>query len=74
MAHGQMTCMMGRLLTDLEEDIESDRQGKGQVPHPTPRLPYDAYTPPLGHFIAPKDAPFVKHPSKHISLASLFCD
>ena len=57
MAHGQMTCMMGRLLTDLEEDIESDRQGKGQVPHPTPRLPYDAYTPPLGHFIAPQRCP-----------------
>ena len=51
MAHGQMTCMMGRLLTDLEKDVESE--GQGQVPPPTPRLPYDAYTPPVGCFIAP---------------------
>ena len=57
MAHGQMTCMMGRLLTDLEEDIESDGQGQGQVPPPTPRFPYDAYTPSVGHFIAPHRCP-----------------
>ena len=55
MAPGLMICMTTGKLTDL--DIESDGQGQGQVPPPTPRQPYDAYTPPVGCFIAPHRCP-----------------
>ena len=58
MAHGLMICMTTGRLTDL--DVESDGQGQGQVPPPPPRQPYDAYTPPVGCFIAPTDALIVK--------------
>ena len=58
MAHGQMTCMtIGRLLTGLEKDVESDRQCKAKYPPPTPRLPYSSYSPPVGHFMAPHRCP-----------------
>ena len=32
-------------------------KGKTKCPHPPPRQPYDAYTPPMGHFIAPHRCP-----------------
>ena len=32
-------------------------EGKAKYPPPTPRLPYDAYTPPVGHFITPHRCP-----------------
>ena len=55
MALGLMICMTTGRLTDL--DVESDRQGQGQVPPPTPRQPYDVYTPPVGHFLASHRCP-----------------
>ena len=51
MAHGQMTYMT---MTDLDQE-EGQRQG--QVPPPTPRLPYDNYSPPVGCFMAPQRCP-----------------
>ena len=35
-------------------------QGQDQVPPPTPRLPYNNYSSPVGCFIAPTDALIVK--------------
>ena len=40
-----------RGLIDL--DVGSDRQGQDQVSPSPPRQPYDAYTPPVGCFVAP---------------------
>ena len=59
MAPGLMICVMTGRLADL--DVESDGQGQGQVPPPPPRQPYDAYTPPVGCFIAPHRCPYCKN-------------
>ena len=32
-------------------------KGKAKYPPPTPRLPYDSYSPPVGHFMAPQRCP-----------------
>ena len=48
MAHGQMTYMT---MTDLDQE-----EGQGQVPPPTPGLPYDSYYP-VGCSVAPHRCP-----------------
>ena len=54
MAPGLMTW----ILTD--QDKEFHGQGQDQVPPLPPRQPHDTYTPPVGNFIGPTDAPIVK--------------
>ena len=42
------------------------RQGQDQVPPPTPRLPYNIYSPPVGHFMAPCRCPYCEDIPKDI--------
>ena len=43
-------------------------KGKTKYPPPTPRLPYNNYSPPVGHFMAPHRCPHCEDIPDHIVL------